>query len=570
MSNLEKKILLDDGVIENGVIGGKEGWLFLYEGVQRQFSYLSGAIKVEKKYVDNMDRNTLRRLEACGAIGARYLNVIMPAKPVCCERTLPSEFSGRISSLYLSYFQGDLSKESRDVTIYPVEELLGEENFKKLDTHLNDSGNFNATKALLHALGIEFYYHPDLKSLPNGGDLAKMIGQAESVSMEPTMIQSLVGLQDYDNKLLLRAGTNSGHMRLIESHENRTGRKLIICGDSFSVGLLPLFARCFDSVFYVRGPIFPYNALKSFSPTHVISSSTERYISAQVDDGMGQSSFSHYEDSYWYDPSNRVCAAFDGIFRNKIDGETGNRNDMSTKMPSAHHHKSSGKNNKMTQAATQVHKTIVIHKPAKLEKSLEKATIVICGSQRGKTSAVAYAAYNLGLFLGTRIGEKNYEDLDILKELPDPALKKNFAPRKLQNIIDERNEKHDVWGFKIPHASGYVKELSEMLRNPIFVIVFRNPVSVIRSICNRETTKFDIEIMLRIAARPIEAARLVNTTPAPAIFVDADELDRNPKIFVEELAKALKLTASSEVAAGLERSGYETSIEREGTTFVRQ
>lgn len=570
MADLENKVLLADGVVKRGVIGGKEGWLFLYAGERRQFSYLSGDIEVEKKYVDNMEANTLRRLAFCRGIGAKYLNVIMPSKPVCCERKIPSEFSGRISSLYLRYFDENLSKASRDVTIYPVEKLLGEENFKKLDTHLNDKGNLTATKALVRALGINFDFTPEIEFLPNGGDLANMLGEAEAVSMEPTLIQPLVGLENYDNKSLLQEGTNTGHMRLIENPRSNFGRKLMICGDSFSVGLLPFLGRCFDSVFYVRGPIFPYKALKSFSPTHVISSSTERYISAQLGDDMGRDPFSEYENSYWYDPCDRVCAAIDNISRDITYSGTGNRGGIPKYVSTTHHRNKYGKNSEMTQAATQVHKTIVIHKPAKLAKSLEKATIVICGSQRGKTSAVAYAAYNLGLFLGSRLGEKNYEDVDVLSALPDPSLKNNFIPSNLQSIINERNEKHDVWGFKIPHASGYIKELSEMLRNPIFIIVFRNPVSVIRSICSRETAKFDIQRMLKIAERPIEAAKLVNTTAAPAIFVDADELDRNPEIFLEEISKALNLKVSSEAAAGLKKPGYKKSITREGTTFVRQ
>jgi hypothetical protein len=569
LRSIDGKQLLDDGVVKFGVIGGKDGWLFLHEGERRQFAYLSGEIKVDKQCVTNMEKNTLRRLKFCKDSGARYLNIIMPAKPVCCEKTIPSSFHGRISSLYLRYFLSNLSRDTLDVTVYPIDELLGEKNFKKLDTHLNDAGNFKASKALLNALEVDFNFDPSLDLLPNRGDLSKMIGEPEAVSIEPTLAYPMIGLDDFDNKVLLQEGTNTGHMRVIKNTENITGRKLLICGDSFSVGLLPFLARCFNVVFYVRGPIFPYDALKFFKPTHVISSSTERYLSAQIDDEIRQSPFSSYQESYWYDPSHRVCTAFDSIFNENVNINAISRR-RGAQFLTAWPQKNQGKDGKMTQAANQVEKTIIIHKPARLAVSLNKATIVICGSQRGKTSAVAYALYNMGLFLGDRIGEKNYEDADILSVLPDPSLKSKFVLENLQRIVEIRNKSHDVWGFKIPHASGYIDELSNILRNPVFVIVFRNPVSVMRSICNRETARFDIDKMLRVAARPIEAAKRVNTTKAPAIFVDADELDRNPEIFVQEISKALQLEVSATASAGLVGSGYKESSAREDTSFLKQ
>lgn len=291
--------VLPEGEIRAEVIAGKDGWLFLHGGAASQFAYLTGKEKVQAQQVRNMERNTLRRHARAQAVGARYLNVVMPSKPVCCAEKLPDSYAGKCRSLFETYFDQGMNRESRDMTLYPVEAMRGAENFKRIDTHPNDLGNLRAARVILDALGLELRGDPEIADRPSAGDLAVMLGHRDMRSQEPTLLNPLRGLRDFDNICFLRPGTNTGHMRVLFNPADVSGRTLLVCGDSFIVGLLPLFAREFETVLYVRGPVFPYDMVDAFRPSHVLSASTERYISGQIDDGGEASVLDRYRAADW-------------------------------------------------------------------------------------------------------------------------------------------------------------------------------------------------------------------------------------------------------------------------------
>lgn len=555
--------LLEENQIRNDVIGGKDGYLFLYGGNAEQFAYLSRSKPVERESVVNFDTNTLRRMDFCQGIGADYLNVVMPSKPVCCEDKLPSAYVGRCTSIYEYYFRNEVTSISASATLYPVTVLRGSQNFKQLDTHLNDAGNLKAANAILSVFGFDLYPSRPLRNQPVPGDLAVMLDRADARSDEPTFDKAMAYLQDYDNKLLLPEGTNTGHLRVIVNTKLPTERRLLVCGDSFSVGLLPVFARYFHMVFYVRGPLFPYHAARKYAPTHVISASAERYIAKGIDDRGLPGPASEYNQSKWYKAGSSVGQMLDIL----LGDDNVDKSDKEVLSMSQVNSQSVASNNL---PGIKIHKTLIVHKPNRFAEIRDKATTVVCGSQRGNTSTVAYCLYNMGFFLGERIGSMNYEDVDILRIMPDPSQKSRFNQAEFARFVNSRNDKYERWGFKIPHASGYVQELTEALRNVVFVVCFRNPVGIIRSIDNWEAHKFPLENMIRIAARPLDAAIEINKTNAPAIFIDTDEIIRRPEVFVRELSEVFQLDFDPAVASSLASSGYKPSSPRIGVTFVPQ
>jgi hypothetical protein len=195
--------------------------------------------------------------------------------------------------------------------------------------------------------------------------------------------------------------------------------------------------------------------------------------------------------------------------------------------------------------------------------------MVVCGAPRGNTSIVAYSLYNLGYFLGERIGELNYEDRDVLRLLPPPKFKSQFSESNFREFVAARNLKYARWGFKLPRASGYVPELAAMLRNPLFVVCFRNAIGTIRSISNRESAKVPIARMLTVAAQPVTAAlNVIEHTDAPAILVDTDEVVATPGVFLQEISRTLGLHGDLGVIRdAIAKRGYKPSMPRDGVTF---
>jgi len=81
----------------------------------------------------------------------------------------------------------------------------------------------------------------------------------------------------------------------------------------------------------------------------------------------------------------------------------------------------------------------------------------------------------LGVFMGEKFGEEaggsNHEDLEFqLKPV-----------NVLKEMIDRRNLKHDVWGWKDPSSVFKINSVLCKLRNPHFISVFRDPYAIAES-----------------------------------------------------------------------------------------
>lgn len=96
-----------------------------------------------------------------------------------------------------------------------------------------------------------------------------------------------------------------------------------------------------------------------------------------------------------------------------------------------------------------------------------RRTIVILGTERGGTSAIAGTVRALGVDLGADLGGNN----------EDKAIS-NSPPRKLEAYVKQRNAQNDIWGWKFPRAAKLPPVLFEMMRNPFYIVVTRDPVRV--------------------------------------------------------------------------------------------
>ncbi len=88
------------------------------------------------------------------------------------------------------------------------------------------------------------------------------------------------------------------------------------------------------------------------------------------------------------------------------------------------------------------------------------------GLERGGTSAIAGIQRALGLYLG-EIDKGNNEDVVF----------NGYRLNRIRQAIEERNRTHDVWGFKYPKAVMYMPQIVDDLRNPHFVVVYRDAVA---------------------------------------------------------------------------------------------
>ncbi|MBB4301712.1 hypothetical protein GGD81_000729 [Rhodobium orientis] len=201
--------------------------------------------------------------------------------------------------------------------------------------------------------------------------------------------------------------------------------------------------------------------------------------------------------------------------------------------------------------------------PDALSERAGRETLVVTGSPRGGTSAIAYALRRLDYVLGERVGANNHEDLDFLDAFNlEPARKRKAA---LGQLIAARNAVHSRWGFKLPKAALHLAEFAELARDPVGVIIYRNPLAVGRSIVNRgpkfpqgsEGLLKGVAVAaerMRAASDQLLAARL------PAVLIDFDRFREDARGNLVALADLLALDADGAaidaVARDISKPGY--------------
>lgn len=162
-------------------------------------------------------------------------------------------------------------------------------------------------------------------------------------------------------------------------------------------------------------------------------------------------------------------------------------------------------------------------------------TVVIMGAPRGGTSMVAGTVRELGINLGKRLGE-NHEDPRFLTRERDKLLK----------VIGERNEQNDDWGWKMPHSIDYIDEIEGELRNPHFILVWRNVLATAISQVNRSDTDLHnaLQFSMERQHTMVEKAAKLN---GPILFVDYDRAISHKQDFVDTVSSYLNVELTDEI-----------------------
>lgn len=154
-------------------------------------------------------------------------------------------------------------------------------------------------------------------------------------------------------------------------------------------------------------------------------------------------------------------------------------------------------------------------------------TYVVCGMQRGGTSAVAAVMRALGIDMGS--GGFNHEDPILLERSDD-----------LDGYISRRNAEHRVWGVKVPHLALSLDVLAEKLRAPVFVLTFRNPVAIADSAVVRGDLSF-ASALDRVQTYFDAMLGFARKTAHPVLLVSYERVAGHPDRFLDEFTAALAL-----------------------------
>lgn len=168
-----------------------------------------------------------------------------------------------------------------------------------------------------------------------------------------------------------------------------------------------------------------------------------------------------------------------------------------------------------------------------------EATIAMLGVARSGTSMVARCIKELGLYIG-HTDDAVYEDLVI----GPPLLNRNLDD--VRSIVLERNKKFEKWGFKKPDAWKLIPELELLLRNPRFVITFRDPLAI--AVRNNIAVKAEvIDNMSNSIRSYAKMLSLIKSINSPCLLVSYEKAVQFPGNFVARLAEFVGLSVPLDV-----------------------
>jgi hypothetical protein len=166
-------------------------------------------------------------------------------------------------------------------------------------------------------------------------------------------------------------------------------------------------------------------------------------------------------------------------------------------------------------------------------------TYAIFGTRRGGTSMVAGVARALGLDLG-RTGKRRTNE--------DPRFH-GATMQALWSLVEERNASADIWGWKHPIAVNYLTELSRSLRNPYYIVVYRDPVASAQSQIKRD--KESKRRTNRLALHESTSNITVNTgfvlaTERPSLLVSYEHAIADQNGLIDDIAAFLGADAPTD------------------------
>ena len=158
-----------------------------------------------------------------------------------------------------------------------------------------------------------------------------------------------------------------------------------------------------------------------------------------------------------------------------------------------------------------------------------KRTLIVSGIARSGASLLAALLKAAGVFMGDFLHDVHNEDAQIVELL------RRRDMDVLKQLIRERNQRHALWGFKLPNLHMHLRygELA-LFRNPHLLLICRDPVAVaVRNVLSEQNGELQALAHAATALHSLaEFARLGN---CPTLFVSYEKALAFPNLMLDSL-----------------------------------
>ena len=281
--------------IENGVLIGKNGELFLANGNHNPINFALGKVSVSNDSVNTFWKNIQTRSTYCQSNNILYRHIVFPDKHIAQPKNFPL---GPVPGLFDRYTQE--SSKNYDV-LYPLKALRdsNQPTFHSDDTHMNTVGNVIVLNEILTSLYSEFDIHDfinDLdklkKTVNTKGDLSSKF---DDKPREVEIFSAPKSSNAFHNGVI---GGNNGIADIYINDSATYNKQVLIFGDSFFRGILPVLSFFFQKILFLRTPFFHKEMSYLFSPDIIFTGNVERYMANIKSDGEASPFFLYrYEHS---------------------------------------------------------------------------------------------------------------------------------------------------------------------------------------------------------------------------------------------------------------------------------
>ena len=175
-----------------------------------------------------------------------------------------------------------------------------------------------------------------------------------------------------------------------------------------------------------------------------------------------------------------------------------------------------------------------------LRSAVTEKTFVVLGCPRGGTSLIAGALSLSGVHMCSH--------RNLTGQFEDPEFKispreSRQARRLLKRVIASRNASYKYWGWKLPNNIYYIREVVDLLVNPVYVFVYRDIDDIARSSAKHDGRDWAVEgrRLLEVARTHTQLVqRFERTLSGQGHVFRLEEIHADPEAFVDRI---LSITA---------------------------
>ncbi len=299
--------------LENGVIKGTGGHLFLADGGHHILEVVSGRRLISRNTIENFRVNITSRQEYVEQANVRYVHAIFPDKQSVLRQYFPLPDPICLGSLHLRE-----SPMLQGVVFYPVDLLRDSEEkvFQSNDTHMTDYGSALVTTELVEVLTGEpqaAHFKKIAKQIifkrQISGDLGSKLTPSPVVT--ELFLQPNWPIKWLHNDLV---GGNNGIVEIRLAKNAVYPLRLLWFGDSFGRGCLQILSYFFREVIFLRTPFFHPDMFDQIKPDIVVTQNVERYLDTCKPDDQRPSFFMFpHLSGLKYEPGREFARAFSAM-----------------------------------------------------------------------------------------------------------------------------------------------------------------------------------------------------------------------------------------------------------------